>query len=111
MTAPRPLAALPGLEELAANPQRATDLTPEAARALLPRCSQELTRLSELRGMLLIAAFANGTARRDTSDRFLDADAVAAKISKSRSWVEEHPDDLPARRRVGGRGALVRARA
>jgi predicted DNA-binding transcriptional regulator AlpA len=93
---------VPRFDELAAQPQRAAELTPEAARALLPLCAEELARLAALRDVLLIAASANRTAHRDTGDRLLDANAVAAKIGKSRSWVEKNPDELPARRRVGG---------
>ena len=102
MTAPRPLAALPGLDELTAHPDRAAELTPDAAQALLVRCSEQVARLAALRDVLLVAAFTHGAARRDTGDRLLDKDAVAAKIGKSRSWVEKHADALPARRRVGG---------
>lgn len=93
---------VPRLDELAAHPERAVELTPEAARALLPRCSEELARLTELRDVLMIAAFANGATRRDMGDRLLDAEADATKIGKSRSWIEKHTDELPSRRRVGG---------
>lgn len=96
------LRAVPTLDELAAHPQRAAELTSEAARTLLPRCSEELVRLAELRDVLLLAAFANGTAKRESGDRLLDAEAVAVKIGKSRSWLEKHTDELPPRRRVGG---------
>lgn len=104
MSLPRPLAGVPRLDELTADPQRAADLTPEAARALLPRCSEALAQLAALRDVLLVAACANATLRRDTGDRLLDRDAVAARIGKSPSWVEKNTDELPARRRVGGEG-------
>jgi len=102
MNAPRSIAGVPRLDELAADPVRAADLTPETARALLSQCAAELARLSALHAVLLIAACANGPVRRDPGDRLLDVAAVAERIGKSRSWVSKHPDDLPARRRVGG---------
>lgn len=104
MSTPRSLAAMPGLDELAVHPERAAELIPEVAQALLSRCFAEITRLAALRDVLIITAFANGAVPRDTSDRLLDKDAVAAKIGKSRSWVEKNATDLPSRRRVGGEG-------
>ena len=46
MSLPRPMVGVPRLDELTADPQRATDLTPEVARALLPQCSVELAQLA-----------------------------------------------------------------
>jgi predicted DNA-binding transcriptional regulator AlpA len=94
--------AVPSLDEVI--PEQAAELAPDIARALLRRCSEEQRRLAELHDALMIAAFANGAAHRETRDRFLDADEVGTMIGKSRSWVEKNTEILPKRRKVGGEG-------
>jgi predicted DNA-binding transcriptional regulator AlpA len=93
------LRAVPSLDELAAHPEKAAELSAETVAALYSKVRQtEAALLARL--LLERPAVANGNG----SDRFLDAAAVGAMIGKSRSWVEKHPEDLPKRRKVGGEG-------
>ena len=87
---------LPSLDELAAHPERVTDLPPEVVKRLLVRHAAVgellLARLIET----LVIEPKNG------ADRFLDAADVATIIGKSISWIDHNLDELPAPRRLGG---------
>lgn len=95
------LRALPSLDELLRDPARAAELPVDAARALYARASA-------LTGALLVRSMAADPAENGrphaSGDRLLGPADVAARIGKSRSWVEKNTDELPPRRRVGGEG-------
>ena len=88
------------LDELAAHPERVGELAADTVRHLYVRVAT-----------LKVALWANlppsipavSPASRD-GDRLLGPAEVAARICKSRSWVEKHANELPPRRRVGGEG-------
>jgi predicted DNA-binding transcriptional regulator AlpA len=91
---------LPTLDELVADPAKASALPRDAIQALF-------VRVNQLNGLLLgclLAASAQPESSSNAGDRFLDAYQVGAIIGKSRSWVEKNTDALPKRRRVGGEG-------
>jgi len=99
-TLPGTPAALPTLDELAADPTRANDLPPEVVQALSWKC---LAVLTALRIAADTAASPQATARHaDDGERLLAVPGVAQRIGMSVSWVEKHTADLPARVSVAG---------
>jgi len=83
-------AAVPTLDELAANPERASALPAPVAEALQTKC---LLVLNALWGRCL-------TARATTEvtaepDRLLDVDAAAERLSVSKDWLYHHARQLP----------------
>jgi predicted DNA-binding transcriptional regulator AlpA len=94
------LRSIPDLDSLARDLERAAALPAEIARKLYVRVCALQAALSTA---LLPAADVSAGRNADRSgDRLLGPAEVAARIGKSRSWVEKHPDELPPRRRVGG---------
>lgn len=95
---------LPNVDDLAAHPEHTSELAPDTARSLLAACSERILRLSQLRDSLMLLVMSSAAATRRDEDRFLDVCAVAAKLCKSKSWVQKNVDALPARRKIGGEG-------
>ena len=87
--------AVPTLDELEGDPEKAATLGADTIEALLVRCLALQTRL--FARLIALPAAENGA-----SDRFLDVDQVAAAIAKSKTWIEHNTKDLPPRRKVGG---------
>ena len=102
VAAMKPLRSVATLDEIAAHPERAAALSVDAVEALLVK---HATTGVVLLSRLLAARSCDSKAQRQADgDRLLGPADVAARIGKSRSWVEKHTDELPARRRVGGEG-------
>src|SRR5262249_32010547 len=88
------LASVPTLDELASDPEKARDLTAEAAAVLHTRC---LLAMNALWSRQL-------EARRQTQpgpDKLLHVREAAAKLRKSKDWLYRHATRLPFTVRVG----------
>lgn len=82
-------ATVPTLDELAADPDRASSLPPGTLQALLCRCLHAQTALM---GALL----ASGTSRApETPDSLLDIEAAAGRLGCSKDWLYHHARQLP----------------
>lgn len=92
--------SVPTLDELAAHPERATELPAGVARQLYV----QVAALKAALAATLLASPVAAPVRPPHGDRFVGPAEVAVKIGKSRSWVEKHAAELPPRRRVGGEG-------
>jgi predicted DNA-binding transcriptional regulator AlpA len=107
--AARPLAsdtsyiALPTLDELAADPTKAAELSPDVAQRMCLRCIAALTALS------VTAAAIRPSATAPAEDCLIGPQEVADMIGMSRSWVEKHTDVLPPRRSVEGSPRWLRS--
>ena len=88
------LKALPTLDELVSDPRKALDLSPEVRRSYLIGVVALLP--------VLILPSEGGTKLAVPDDALIGVDEVARLIGLSASWVEKHPDALPARRSVEG---------
>jgi predicted DNA-binding transcriptional regulator AlpA len=84
-------AAMPTLDDLAADPTLATELPSGAVLALQARCLMVQTAL--------MAALLAGAARTGEipaeSDRALKIDAAADRLGVSRDWLYRHAHQLP----------------
>jgi len=82
-------AAVPTLDELAADPTRASGLPDTTVQALLCRCLHAQTALM---GALL----ASGSSRApETPDSLLDIEAAAGRLGCSKGWLYHHARQLP----------------
>lgn len=91
-TLPGTPAAVPALDEIAADPTRATTLPPAVAEALQIKC---LLVLNALWGRCLAARATVDTASEP--DRLLDVDAAAERLGMSKGWLYRHAKQLPFR--------------
>jgi predicted DNA-binding transcriptional regulator AlpA len=90
----KPLADVPSLDSLLADPRKAATLPPDVARSYL-------IALASLQPVLLLQS-ERGAKISLPDDPLIGVDAVAHLIGMSVSWVEKHPDALPVRRSVEG---------
>ena len=82
-------AAVPTLDELAAEPARANTLPRAAVQALLHRCIAAQT-------VLLGALAASEPGKADSEpDRLLDVDEAAQRLGCSADWLYRHARQLP----------------
>ncbi len=88
---PMATAAVPTLDELAAEPERVSTLPPTAVQALLCRCATVQT--------VLLGALVSASARTaDTAaepDRLLDVDTAAGRLGVSKDWLYHHAHHVP----------------
>lgn len=86
---------MPTLDDLVADPTRATGLQRGAIQALLHRCVGVQT--------VLLGALAASEPSRDDSqpDRLLDVTAAATRLGTSRDWLYHHARQLPFTVRQG----------
>lgn len=97
---PMPPTAVPTLDELAADPERARTMPAELAHAFVWKC---LTVLAALQSAQHVSQGARTVpAAADNGERLLTVPEVAERIGMSVSWVEKHPADLPARVSIAG---------
>lgn len=92
----------PTLDEVIADPTRATALPRATIQGLLNQCVAAQTVLL---GALAAseAGAVNGTPTpADGGERLLTVPEVAERVGMSTSWVEKHAADLPARVSVAG---------
>ena len=88
-------AAVPTLDELAAEPERATILPRATIQTLLHRCVGVQT-------ILLAALAASEPSRTDSEpDSLLDVTTAAGRLGVSRDWVYHHWRQLPFTVRQG----------
>jgi hypothetical protein len=87
--------AVPSLDELARDPERATDLPIEVVSALLSRCAAVQLALAAKIGRTQVAE-----PRAESIDRTLDANQIAAALGVPRRWVFRNVATLPFVRRV-----------
>ena len=88
--------AVPTLDELATNPERATKLPAPVAEALQTKC---LLLLNALWGRCLAARATTEVASEP--DRLLDVDAAAQRLGASKDWLYHHARRLPFTVRQG----------
>ena len=86
--------SIPTLDQLLADPAKVTTLPPEVAR-------RYLIALATLQPVLILQS-ERGAKIPVHDDLLIGAAEVSALIGLSVSWVEKHPDALPARRSVEG---------
>lgn len=91
-------AAVPTLDELAANPERASTLPPAALQSLLCRCA---TLQSALLGALLSAAAETNRHAAEEPDSLIDVEAATQRLGVSRDWLYHHARQLPFTVRQG----------
>ena len=84
------LNSVPTLNEIAAHPERASDVPPAAAAALLVQLAGVQTALLTR----LLAPADNGQAA-PVEDRLLKAKEAAAQLGYSTDWLYRHADRLP----------------
>jgi predicted DNA-binding transcriptional regulator AlpA len=89
-------AAVPTLDELAADPARATTLPPAVAEALQTKC---LLVLNALWGRCLAARATPEVASEP--DSLIDVTAAAERLGVSRDWLYHHARQLPFTVRQG----------
>jgi len=92
---------MPTLADIAAQPERVTELAPEQARTLL-------VQLAMLQVPLLARALAGGRQDAD-GDRLLKIADAATRLGQSVDWLYRHADRLPFTVR-NGRGLRFSAR-
>ena len=90
----KPLREVHSLDSLMANPGKALDLPPEVRQSYLMGLFALLP--------VLILPSERGAKIPVLDDALIGVDEVAHLIGLSASWVEKHPDALPARRSVVG---------
>jgi predicted DNA-binding transcriptional regulator AlpA len=88
--------AVPTLNELAAEPDRASALPPAVAEALQTKC---LLVLNALWGRCLASRATTEVASEP--DRLLDVDAAAERLGASKDWLYHHAHQLPFTVRQG----------
>lgn len=87
-----PPTAVPTLDELAADPERAAELPANTLQGLLCRC---LTLQSALLGALLSAAAETNRHAAEEPDSLIDVEAAAQRLAVSRDWLYHHARQLP----------------
>ena len=88
------LTALPSLDELAAQPERAAELPVEAAAALKRECEVLIVQYQGLRDALFLRAFAcNGASQR--AALFDDIDEASRLVGRAADWIYRHHRELP----------------
>jgi hypothetical protein len=96
-----PIALVPSLDELAADPARADGLEEEAAMALLARCA---VAQSALVGHLLRRpGVTKVVPDGQEEDRLLDVDETAKRLGTSAHYIYRHWRKLPFTVRIGSR--------
>src|SRR5437870_633831 len=85
---------IPSLDQLASNPTLAESLPPDVAR-------RYLLAWAALQPILIVQ-IERGAKISVPDDALIGVEEVAGLIGLSVSWVEKHPDALPARRSVEG---------
>jgi predicted DNA-binding transcriptional regulator AlpA len=85
---------VPTLDELAANPERALDLSPSTAGAML-------ARLAGIQTVLLARLLAPTEASADPEDRLLDVAEAAEKLHLSQTYLYRNHKRFPFTVRVG----------
>ncbi len=93
----KPLASIPTLDQIAADPASACDVPPDAARALLSGCIVALAALNAR----LLAGPAAGSDAAPEADRRLSVEEAAAKLAMSRHYLYRNADKLPFTVRIG----------
>ena len=86
--------AVPTLDELATNPERAATLPPVALHGLLCRCIGLQTALL---GALLNASAETGRHVAEEPDSLIDVEAAAQRLGVSRDWLYRRARHLPFR--------------
>ena len=84
--------AVPTLDELAADPERARELPLPLLQALLTRCGALHATLT---GALTVAAVQQSGRAVEEADSLLDIDAAAKRLSASVDWLYRHSRELP----------------
>lgn len=93
--------AVPTLDELAADPERAASLPAPVLQALLTRCG---ALHATLVGALTVAAAQNRNDRsghEQMEDRLLDVTTAAERLSTTPDWLYRHASQLPFTVRAG----------
>ncbi|MGD0950449.1 MAG: helix-turn-helix domain-containing protein [Candidatus Binatia bacterium] len=91
--------AVPSLDELAAEPDRASALPPVALQGLLCRC---LTAQTALMGALFAASGHTTEVPRDPApDALLDVTEAAKRLATTKDWLYRHAAGLPFTVRQG----------
>ncbi|HEX7422876.1 MAG TPA: helix-turn-helix domain-containing protein [Terriglobales bacterium] len=91
MSMPGTPAAVPSLDEVAADPTRATSLPAGALQGLLCRCATVQTVL--LGALMAVSSRASDPAGEP--DSLLDVAAAATRLGVSRDWLYRHARQLP----------------
>jgi len=91
------VATVPTLDEVAADPTRASALPPVALQALLCRC---LTVQTAVLGAL-VAASGRASDTPSEPDSLLDVPTAARRLGVSRDWLYRHAHQLPFTVRQG----------
>jgi excisionase family DNA binding protein len=88
------IAPVPSLDELAADPSKATSLSPEAARSVTVRCAVVLAA---------VAAVRSGPDLSPTSDddHLLTTEEAARRLGVSEDWLYRRAGRLPFTVRLG----------
>jgi predicted DNA-binding transcriptional regulator AlpA len=85
--------AVPTLDEVASNPERATALPAGTLQGLLCRC---LTVQTALMGALLAASGHTTEVTEDpTPDTLLDVTEAAKRLATTRDWLYRHAKQMP----------------
>ena len=90
--------AVPTLDELAANPERATALPANVLQGLLCSC---VSLQSALLGALLSASADSNRRAAEEPDSLIDVDAAAQRLGASRDWLYHRARQLPFTVRQG----------
>jgi hypothetical protein len=98
----------PTLDDLRSDPARVAALPAEAAAALLAQLSVEIAGYETLREALRLRTVAAATAHADDGEQLIGAEEFARILGRSKSWVEQHLDDLPPRRSLLGSPVWVK---
>ncbi len=88
----------PSLDSIARDPDLAQELVPEEARDLALAGIDALRALVDSQLGSVLPAKASGR----EGEHVLDAEAVATRLGRSKSWVEHHIRGLPPRRSLSG---------
>ena len=88
---------VPTLDELAAHPERASEIPPATARALLARLAGVQTALLAR----LLATSGHDSDPAPVEDRLLTASEAAGQLGHSRDWLYRHAARLPFTVRTG----------
>lgn len=91
------LTAVPTLDELAADPTRATELSVDVLQSLLSRCGTLQVSLLAA----LIATSGRHGQRPAGPDSLLVVDAAAKRLGVSKDWLYHHAHQLPFTVRQG----------
>jgi predicted DNA-binding transcriptional regulator AlpA len=97
------LRAMPTLDELAANPAKASTLPAEIVKELVVKHAAVGEVL--LARLIVAEPKPNGDSG---GDGIVGSDEVGRMLGRSRSWIEHHLDDLPPRRSLLGAPVWLR---